>query len=255
MDRNDGNNHSIYTRWWGNKKRRDYKLHSAGNRWINGRINDVIQECLTSQGQYVDSVTDIGSGDGSRAFFLSKCIPEATIRGIDFVQEAVDVANKSYGDDKKLKFECVDASGAIDISSTMVSAFGVLEHIPNWKTALDGWLNNPDIKYFLCYFPTGKLRKNEKYVGHVNAFHVGEVEHYLEEKGWKALAATYGGFPFYSPIMRTLQYMSVPRYEEYNTVEISGLNKIFHDIVYFLFRYCSCQKTKGDEFIGLFERE
>lgn len=92
-------------------------------------------------------------------------------------------------------------------------------------------------KYVLISVPTGRMRAYEVYEGHLRNFKKGEIENYMEGKGYSILKVFYAGFPFYSPIERDLSRLF---YDQTNTkggeFSYSGMTKIIHDLVYFVYK-------------------
>ena len=109
------------------------------------------------------------------------------------------------------------------------------------------------------------MREYEVQVGHLRNFQKGEIENFIKLNGFNVVKVFYAGFPFYSPLGRDWLNKNYKGYDEsisgtftagYDE-SISGTftakQKIFHNILYILFRYF-CFKNIGDQFVGLFEK-
>lgn len=248
-------NYEIYNKIWSNteKEQSEYINISGGCRWLNARIGDIIKR--NDLGQKVSNIIDVGSGDGSRICHAMQYFPNASLKGYDFTESAVKLANKRYGSDR-IKFYCSDVTKD-DMEGTpdLVTAFGILEHIEDWEgfikdlTILGGGLGP---KYILIYTNTGKMHKNEVYVGHVRNFKKGEIEQYFRKIGWNVADVSYGGFPLYDLIFKRIQYHNAEKYLETISRKLNKRDKILHNILFFLLRFCCLQNKKGAELIALF---
>lgn len=244
-------NKEIYGKIWGGGQTQDYKMYSAGNRWYNARFLDLLKKHLKQED--IKAVADIGCGDGSKTWILSRVFPKSKVIGFDFSEEAIQSAGKAYKEDN-LTFVVKDILQTMDSNYDLITALEILEHIEDWKSCLQSFITLKP-KYFLFSYPTGKMRKNEEKVGHFRHFKMGEVESFMERHGYHALEANYGGFPFYSPIFVSLQYKFMQSYLVLSTKKMSLIEKLVHYVIYILFRYFSFQNSKGDSFIGIFEKK
>jgi len=83
----------------------------------------------------------------------------------------------------------------------------VLEHLPDDVAALRN-MRAMTGKYFLATTIAGdfeRYRRWDERVGHVRNYRPGELEQKAAAVGFKVRRAIYWGFPFYSPIVRSLQ--------------------------------------------------
>lgn len=245
------NNYEIFNKVWKNyeKNENGYINVSGGCRWLNARIGDMIKR--NGLPDRVKSIIDIGSGDGSRIYHAMHYFPEATLKGYDFTENAVVLANKRYGSDR-IQFYCADVmQNDVECRADMITAFGILEHIEDWKSLVKKW-GGMSSKYILIYTNTGKMHKNEKYVGHVRNFKKGELEQYFDELGWRTVDASYGGFPLYDLVLKKIQYHNADKYLERIAREPDKLERIAHNILFFMLRFCCLQNKGGAELIALF---
>lgn len=135
------NNYEIYNKVWADAAKRDagYINVSGGCRWIDARIGDMIKRNHLQE--KVANIVDVGSGDGSRIYHVMRHFPGASLKGYDFSESAVASANKKYGSDR-IRFYCSDVTkdnmaGGADL----VTAFGVLEHIDDWKYFIESLIS------------------------------------------------------------------------------------------------------------------
>lgn len=107
-------------------------------------------------------------------------------------------------------------------------------------------------RYILISVPTGRMRDYEVHIGHLRNFQKGQIEKFMNDNGYKTLKTFYAGFPFYSPLGRDWLNKNFNGYEEDVAGEFTFKQKVFHKLLYIMFRYF-CLKNVGDAFYGLFE--
>jgi SAM-dependent methyltransferase len=225
---------------------------SPGNRWIYTLLDELFSKIPP---KCVQSVLDIGCGEGSKTVFLKTRFESASIFGVDFSGSGIEAA-KGLGNYEGLDFRLVDVedSSIWESKYDMVSGFEVLEHIDDWKSLVDK-ITLSSTNYVLLSFPVGRMRKYEVNLGHVRNFKKGEVENYLAEKGFYPVDVFYAGFPFFSPISRDLMNFLFKFQQEHieNVSEPTFLTKLYSKTLYFLFKYCSTKRRFGEQFLGLFK--
>lgn len=223
--------------------------YSGGIRWAFSLIKDIIKYCDKAS---VKNILDVGCGNGVKSVLLANYFSNAKLLGIDFTDEGIKKANANYSKVSNIHFDKADIFEMQTEKYDMVSCLEVLEHIEDWQSILKKICDISN-KYVLISVPTGRMRDYEKYVGHLRNFKKGEIENFMENNGFKKIKTFYAGFPFYSPLGRDWLNRNWKGYEE----DISGIftkkQKIFHTIVYIVFRYF-CFKNIGDNFVGLYER-
>lgn len=209
----------------------------------------------------IKNVLDIGCGSGIITAELAHRMEKADVGGVDLSEIGIDKAKRKYGHIKNLSFFCDDAialsEDGIKNKIDLITLFEVLEHIEDWKKMLCGLLEKYMPKYIIISSPVGRMRDYEKRVGHFRNYKRGELEQFMVQQGYITLDCYYAGFPFWSPICRDL--LNIFRRDAVNVQEssengMSILDKIIARVLYFLFRHCSCLR-KGDQFVGIFERQ
>lgn len=232
----------------------DYNTLSAGNRWQQYLIADILS-CLPSN--KVQTALDVGCGTGEKTALLAELFPNADVIGMDFSDIGILNA-KQHRESEHLNFICADVTkGSYDNTEggyTLVSCFQVLEHLDDWE-AMCTTICKISTRYVLISVPTGRMRKYEVYEGHLRNFKRGQIESFMQEAGYRPLKIYYAGFPFYSPLERDAMGLLFRRHKQaVSEFQYSGMTKILHEVVFFLYRYLN-SKTVGDQFLGLFERE
>jgi trans-aconitate methyltransferase len=227
-----------------------YLENSAGSRWFDDLLQKIVKDTKKNS---IKNVADIGCGLGLHTVLLAKYYTKAKVTGFDFSSTGIAAAKKNHKL-KNLSFSVEDITKAKNNKKyDIITAFDVLEHIEDWQGLVRNLIkvNN---RYFIFASPVGRMRTYEKYIGHFRNFKKGEIEDFMKSQGYKTVKTYYAGFPFYSPIVRDLTNRFYKSYELAPQSEMSGFTKFTHHVWYFLFKYCSL-KHKGDNFIGLFEKD
>ena len=219
------------------------KTNSFHNRFIHEHINsiDVLE---------LNSILDLGCGQGCNTYYLAKWLPDANVTGIDFSETGIRLAKYLYHS-PNLNFEVDLNSKKLSSSFDLVTCFEVLEHVNDWQDLLRRIASSAN-KYVMLSFPTGRMRSFEVNVGHVRNFKIGEVEKFLKENGFSPVSIFYAGFPFYNPLYREVCNITNAGNNVLTKGEFGFSQKIVSKILYLLFRYLSSKKHFGDQFCGLF---
>lgn len=242
-------NQAYYKTYW-NENMIRYLQQSAGGRWFDHLLRLTLSEIPAGT---VRTVADIGCGVGNKTAMMARHFQKAQVIGYDFSEEGIAAA-KAFHKVKNVDFATADITEAKHHQKfDLITAFDVLEHIDDWKGLTKQLIKN-NSRYMLISSPVGRMRPYEVHIGHVRNFKKDEIEAFMESHGYRTVKRFYAGFPFHSPILRDLTNVFYKDYAELPQAELSFLSKKLHDIWYFLFRYCSF-KSKGDIFVGLFEKE
>lgn len=151
-----------------------------------------------------ESVLDVGVGLGHNLPLLTEGRPLKRLAGIDVSERAVARVRERWEGD----FQTLDIARArLPDLYELVSCALVLEHVADDRTALQN-LHAMTSRYLLVVTIAGDFNRYQRWeeqMGHVRNYVPGELERKLVAAGFEVLRATYWGFPFYSPIARTLQ--------------------------------------------------
>lgn len=242
-------NQPYYDSLWGDKMH-SYLQKSAGSKWFDYLLGKIIIDIDKAS---VNRIADIGCGVGIHTHFLAKNFPKAKVIGYDFSNSGIAAAKKN-NKSKNLSFSIEDITKVKNIGKfDLITAFDVLEHIEDWKGLVKGLIKKND-RYFIFASPVGRMRPYEKKIGHFRNYKRGEIELFMNSQGYKTVKTFYAGFPFYSPIVRNLTNTFYGRNTVGPEAEMTKKAELVHRAWYILFRYFSF-KSKGDNFIGLFEKE
>lgn len=180
---------------------------------VHRHLKRLLGEILTSL-DYA-SVIDVGCGPGTNLPFLCRGREIESVAGIDVSPWAIASARRSVGGD----FRVLDIQeGHPEGRWDLVHSSLVLEHLPDDRGALRN-MRAMTGKYLLVSTIAGdfeRYRAWDERVGHVRNYRVGELEEKVTEAGFTPCRSVYWGFPFYSPMFRTLQNRSTAAAGEYN---------------------------------------
>jgi len=242
-------NKEFYNAKYADENEYKYKTNTRYQRYLVTLMNQFI-DC-----DEIKTVLDIGCGEGLNTFFFTEDYPNAEIIGMDLSDVGIAKGNEKYKNVKNLKFECKDVSTLRPEHGevfSLVCAFELLEHIEDWEKLATVMTEISD-KYILISAPIGKMRDYEKAHGHYRNFQRGELESFFNAKGFKKVKTLYAGFPWWSPITRSLLAFKGGQ-PVAPGAKLSGIGKIASLILYFLYRYMSTKNKYGDQFVGLFEK-
>jgi SAM-dependent methyltransferase len=152
-----------------------------------------------------DSVLEVGCGAGHNLELLSRGRPGLRLAGADISSEALERARRirPEGDFTMLDIQTETPPTCADLVFSSL----VLEHLPDDLGALRRMRSACD-RYLLLTTIAGsfeRYRPWEEQMGHVRNYRHGELEDKLARTGFAVRRALYWGFPFYTPLARTLQ--------------------------------------------------
>ena len=187
-----------------------------------------IVERLLAQIEY-ESVLDVGCGPGHNLPLLCQGRKLNRIAGIDISAWAIEQARKDGGGE----FHLLDIEqGRLDGCWDLVYCSLVLEHLPNDLAALRN-MRAMTGKYLLVTTMAGDFERYKTWderVGHVRNYQVGELEEKLGKIGFSIQEVIYWGFPFYSPLGRTLQTRTGVGVGSFGLI-----SRLLAEIIYYLY--------------------
>jgi SAM-dependent methyltransferase len=228
----------------------DMKLHGPASRWLRFLIRSQINR-IQNPGR-IESILDVGCGEGTITHALATWLRHARVVGIDFSAQGIHYAELRYKR-SNLEFIHDEDSDQLKRHYDLVTAFEVLEHVDRWSDFLDRIANSAR-RFILLSFPTRNMRPFEKVMGHYRNFQPGEVEQFMLERSFKPISLFYAGFPFYSPLYRDFCNLSHSVMKSYVRGNYGLSKRIASQIVYCSFRFFSTKHRFGDQFCGLFAR-
>jgi SAM-dependent methyltransferase len=161
----------------------------------------------------IESVADIGCGEGSNLLYLSDKFPRADLFGFDISSTALERARSRV--EANFSFLNIERETA-DQQFDFVFCSDVLEHISDDQSAIKN-IYGLTGKYALISSVQGRMRESETRIGHVRSYAPGELRGKLEHVGFKLLRVAEWGFPLYSLYrdlvdIRSVQDISYGRY-------------------------------------------
>lgn len=189
------------------------------------------------------SVLDIGCGPGEDFELLASGRSLSHFDGIDVSPLALEEARKKIdGEFWQLDVE----KEHIDRQWDLVYCGLVLEHLKDDEAALRN-MRAMTGRLLLVTTMAGDYERHRSWdekVGHVRNYRVGELEKKLDRAGFSVEKSIYWGFPFYSPVGRTIQDRSGA-----GTGKFGILTRLAAGLMFYL--YFLNSRHKGDLLIVL----
>jgi len=187
----------------------------------------------------LQSIADVGCGEGSNLFFLRSIFPKAKLYGFDVSITALETAKSNVdGNFALLDIQKDTPQQKFDL----VFCSDVVEHLEDDEKAIRN-LWQITGKYVLIATIQGHMRANEKHIGHIRNYEYGELRQKMERAGFNILHIVEWGYPFYSPIFRDIVGQFPPA-ENFSYGKYGAFKKIVSQILYYLFLLN--RNNKGD---------
>lgn len=187
----------------------------------------------------IQSIADIGCGEGSNLHFLKSQFPKANLFGFDISNTAIETA-KTYID---AKFSLLNIQSEIPSQKfDLVFCSDVVEHLEDDVSAIKN-IRQITNGYTLIATVQGQMRPNEKSIGHIRNYKYGELRRKVEEANFEVLQVIEWGYPFYSPLFRDLINI-YPASEKFSQGKYGAMQKIAAHVLYSLF--CLNRSNRGD---------
>lgn len=187
----------------------------------------------------IQTVADIGCGEGSNLLFLKTQFPKADFFGFDISTSALDSARKNV----KAEFSLLDIQHEVPSRKfDLTFCSDVVEHLENDVAALKN-INRITEKYTLIATVQGRMRRNEETIGHVRNYAYGELAQKVSLADFEIMEVIEWGFPLYSPLFRDIISL-FPASEKFSQGKYNGFKKIISHILYLMFMLN--RSDKGD---------
>lgn len=188
------------------------------------------------------TVLDVGVGFGHNLPLLTAGRRIERIAGVDVSERALTHVRERWTGD----FHRLDVSNErLPETFELVCSALVMEHLADDEAALRN-IREMTSRYFLVTTIGGdfeRYRPWEEQMGHVRNYARGELEHKLSAAGFEVVRSAAWGFPFYSPIVRTLQNRMTASHE------LSAGSKLAARLLYPVFFLNSARR--GDLLLAL----
>lgn len=147
------------------------------------------------------SVLDVGCGSGGNLAALAQAMPAVTLSGVDVSEEALALAAQRV---PRASFRQLDAQKEkLDEQFDLVLCNQVIEHLVDDIAALRNMALMAK-RWVLIGTMRGRMRKSELAIGHFRNYSDVELRAKTEIAGLEVVDIFGWGFPFYSPLYRTM---------------------------------------------------
>lgn len=148
----------------------------------------------------VQSVLDVGCGSGDNLAALA-VVKRYELTGVDISHEAISVAGLRV---PSAKLYCLDIQhDVLPQKFDLVISIQVVEHLLDDIAAFKS-IASMARNYVFISTIGGAMRPSEIAIGHVRNYSSVELQRKLESAGLNVLRIYHWGFPFYSPLYRSL---------------------------------------------------
>jgi 2-polyprenyl-3-methyl-5-hydroxy-6-metoxy-1,4-benzoquinol methylase len=148
----------------------------------------------------VRSIVDVGCGSGENLARLAG-LGRYELAGTDISEEALALARRRA---PSARFVVLDIERDVLAERfDLVTTIQVIEHLPSDVEALRN-MARMATKYLFVSTMAGRMRPSERWIGHVRNYSPAELREKLERAGLDVVWIRGWGFPFYSPIYRSL---------------------------------------------------
>ena len=147
------------------------------------------------------SVLDVGCGSGNNLAVLAHVMPHVKLSGVDVSPEALALAAQRV---PSASFRQLDAQKEkLDERFDLVLCNQVIEHLVDDMAALRNMALMAK-RWVLVGTMRGRMRKSELAIGHFRNYSDVELRAKAESAGLEVVDIFGWGFPFYSPLYRTM---------------------------------------------------
>jgi SAM-dependent methyltransferase len=149
----------------------------------------------------VRSVLDVGCGSGDNLAALARALPHLELCGADLSPEALALAARCA---PGVRLRELDVQrDKLDEHFDLVMAVYLIEHLADDVAALRNMAAMAN-RWVLVTTVRGRMRRSEAAIGHLRNYSDGELRRKAASAGLEVLDLFGWGFPFYSPLYRTV---------------------------------------------------
>lgn len=179
----------LWQRTWG-------ELQSYGP--VHRHLREQVVRLVRDLG--VRTILDVGCGAGDALMAIARDGAH-DLYGVDVSSEALALAKRRV---PGARFAALDVQrGGLRGRFDLVMSIQVIEHLPDDEAALRTMAGMSRAFVFVSTIG-GRMRPSERAIGHVRNYTREELKAKLERAGLRPLWLRGWGFPFYSPLYRTL---------------------------------------------------
>jgi SAM-dependent methyltransferase len=149
----------------------------------------------------VNSVLDVGCGSGENLSALREEFPTLSLSGIDISPEALALSAKRVPD---VNLEVLDIQKEkLTSRFDLVMSLQVVEHLEDDVTAMRH-MGEMAEQWVMVATMRGRMRPSERKIGHIRNYTDEDLRQKAEKAGLHVIDIFGWGFPFYSPLYRSL---------------------------------------------------
>jgi SAM-dependent methyltransferase len=180
----------LWTKTWG-----DQQTFGPVHRRLRQELLSLITKLTPA------SVLDVGCGSGGNLAAIAHVMPQVELAGVDVSPEALALAAQRV---PGASFRQLDAQREkLDEQFDLVLCNQVIEHLVDDITALRNMALMAK-RWVLVGTMRGRMRKSELAIGHFRNYSDVELHAKAEKAGLEVVDIFGWGFPFYSPLYRTM---------------------------------------------------
>ncbi len=175
----------------------------------------------------VHTVLDVGCGSGDTLAALAQAMPHLALSGADISSEALAMATQRI---PYARFAQLDSQREkLDQQFDLVICNQVIEHLADDTSALRNMASMAK-RWVLVATMRGRMRPSERAIGHLRNYSDDELRGKATEAGLEVVDLFGWGFPFYSPLYRTIieSLPSGPPGGKFGTVRKTVANLLYH---------------------------
>jgi 2-polyprenyl-3-methyl-5-hydroxy-6-metoxy-1,4-benzoquinol methylase len=195
-----------------------------------------------------DTLTDVGCGDGVLVKTIADLFPSKKYSASDFSSRVIEMNSDRY---PGIDFFHCDISEKQKFEKTydVVVCSEVIEHLKDWKTALDNLFGMTAEKgHLILTTQSGKRYKSDINVGHLQHFKLKELVDYLHSLGYTTEKAYKKGYPFYN-LQKWVYQLFENKAKDFQTGNTgkSVIGNLVFKITYFLFMLSPRSSSLGPQ--------
>ena len=147
------------------------------------------------------TVLDVGCGAGDNLAALAHAMPHLVLTGTDLSQKALGIAAQRVPSATFMQLDCQKEK--LDQKFDLVICSQVVEHLVDDMAAFRNMALMAN-RWVLVATMRGRMRRSELAIGHFRNYSDVELRAKAEHAGLEVVDIFGWGFPFYSPLYRTV---------------------------------------------------
>ena len=187
----------------------------------------IIKKCL--ENVEFNSVLEVGCGNGMNLMNVVRSYSPSNYAGLDISNEALKRVESILPGGSFFKIDI--EKKYLGTKYDMILCCDTLEHLKDDSACLRN-ISRMSGRFVLVSTLTGKMRKSEKEVGHVRNYTKDNLISKLKAAGLEPIKVVNWGFPFFSPLHRSLLDIFP---QKINYGEFGLFRKLISNILYIVF--------------------